>query len=92
MHIFADLSVLEPFGMSFPKPLFYCSPLVIKQFQVFGKNNEHLKLTTNDKEAIAFFRGEMANKLQQQSLAEFLYTPNCPMKKDFLIHDLRFIQ
>lgn len=92
MHIFDDLSVLEPFGMSFPKPLFYCSPLAIKQFQVFGKNNEHLKLTTNDKEAIAFFKGAMANKLQQQSLAEFLYTPHCPMKKDFLIHDLRFIQ
>lgn len=92
MHIFDDLGVLEPFGMSFPKPLFYCSPLVIKQFQVFGKNNEHLKLITNDKKAIAFFKGAMANKLQQQSLAECLYTPSCPIKKDFLIHDLRFIQ
>ncbi|MEK4254608.1 hypothetical protein [Ureibacillus sp. FSL K6-2830] len=89
MHIFDDLSALEPFGMSFPKPLFYCSPLAIKQFQTFGKNNEHLKLTTNKKEAIAFFKGGYVTKLQAYPLTEFLYTPNCPITKDFLIHDLR---
>ncbi|WP_044748903.1 single-stranded-DNA-specific exonuclease RecJ [Bacillus alveayuensis] len=92
MHIFDDLSVLEPFGMAFPKPLFYCSPLAIKQFQAFGKNNDHLKLTANKKEAIAFFKGGYVTKLQAQSLAEFLYTPNCLTKRNFLIQDLRLVK
>jgi len=88
-HLFDDLSALEPFGMAFPKPLFYCSPIAIKHHQTFGKNNEHLKFTIHKKEAIAFNKGAFKKQLQEQALPEFLYTPNCIKKKDFLIHDLR---
>ncbi|WP_316572079.1 single-stranded-DNA-specific exonuclease RecJ [Neobacillus sp. YIM B06451] len=89
IHLFDDLSALEPFGVAFPKPLFYSSPMVIKQYQTFGKNNEHLKLFIKKREAQAFFQGEFSSKLQGFSLTELLYTPNCIKKKNFLINDLR---
>ncbi|PLS17622.1 single-stranded-DNA-specific exonuclease RecJ [Bacillus sp. M6-12] len=89
IHLFDDLVALEPFGMAFPKPLFYSSPIVIRQYQTFGKNNEHLKINVKRKEANAFFKGSFLPQLQRAPLTEFLYTPNCIKKKDFLIHDLR---
>ena len=89
MHIFDDLESLEPFGNIFLNPVFYCPPITIKQFQTFGNNNEHLKITINKKEEIAFFKSDLSNNPKKQPYIEFLYTTNW-YKKDFLIQDLRF--
>jgi len=91
MHLVDEIDSLEPFGVSFPKPIFYCSPMEIKIIQKFGNNDEHLKLISNNKEAIAFFYGNLENELNLTPLVEFLYSPNSLKKKDFIIQDIRFI-
>ncbi|MEX3748365.1 single-stranded-DNA-specific exonuclease RecJ [Lysinibacillus xylanilyticus] len=86
-ELFYDLSALEPFGIGNPKPIFYCPTINQVKYELFGKQNEHIKLSIQKKELLAFSKGRyLQNKW---SALEFLYTPNCLKEKNFLIHDLR---
>jgi len=87
--LFNDLAALEPFGMGNPKPIFYCPMTSDLKYELFGKLNDHVKLTIHKKELLAFSKGRYLQ--DKWSSLEFLYTPNCWKDKNFLIHDLRSI-
>lgn len=54
-----DISLLSPFGIGNPKPLFRFLNVTVRNAEQFGKTKEHLKLRLGDErtlvEAIAFF-------------------------------------
>ncbi len=88
VELFKDLVALEPFGIGNPKPIFHCPPTQqLSNFELFGNNKEHVKLTINKKKLLAFSKGHHFKK--QWTTLEFLYTPNCWKEKNFLINDLR---
>ncbi|KAB7704907.1 single-stranded-DNA-specific exonuclease RecJ [Bacillus aerolatus] len=87
-ELFSDIDYLEPYGINFPKPLFYCPPGMLPTFNTFGKNKEHAKLRYNNKEAIAFFKGELVKGLDNSQKVHTLFSTFCNQKKNFLIHSL----
>ena len=67
-----QVSVLAPFGMNNPKPIFALKDLEIHEAKVFGKKNNHLKIDFKNKKggkisAIAFFKkpGDFAVKVEK---------------------------
>lgn len=58
-ELWQTVSMLAPFGMGNPKPVFHISNVEIKQVRQFGKENNHLEIVfksgTKDIKAISFF-------------------------------------
>lgn len=78
-----DLEHLEPTGMGNLKPVFKTFSS-IDHSEVFGTNNEHLKIRIKGKEALLFSKGSSLNDFTRTAEFNFLYTVNS--KRDFLIH------
>jgi len=73
------LETLEPFGMGNPQPLF-CSNMEVVHTQIFGKNNNHLKIFAKDPknnfpplELISFFKAENINEFEKEKKTEIIY-------------------
>lgn len=79
------LEILEPFGIGNPQPTFY-SETQIKNAQLFGKDNNHLKLWINDPhptpdsyhitplELVAFNKAELFKQLSPGQKIAVVYT------------------
>lgn len=72
-HTWEVLSMLSPFGISNPKPLFLFERVLIKGVRRFGKTKNHLEILLNDDggnevKAIQFFTDE--NKFPKEGLRE----------------------
>ena len=56
------LTLIGPFGIGNPKPIFEIVDIANKKFERFGKKKEHLKVVLNDgkvsREAVRFFVDE----------------------------------
>lgn len=89
IDLFDDMECLEPFGINLPKPVFYCPSHSHSNCEVFGKNNDHLKLFYEKKHAISFFKGSYSKYINKRKPISFLYTTNCSKKRNFLIHDIQ---
>ncbi|HBG38942.1 MULTISPECIES: single-stranded-DNA-specific exonuclease RecJ [Clostridium] len=72
-----QLTALEPFGTSNPKPLFGVKNLIVKNIKPLGKTGEHFKLQckdkNNDMDFILFFRAEefmqeLKNKYEEMDI------------------------
>ncbi|MDQ6596386.1 single-stranded-DNA-specific exonuclease RecJ [Bacillus salipaludis] len=84
-----DLYSLEPFGINFPKPIFFTSLNDITHYETFGRKQNHLKLFHSKKEIIGF---DIANNFAQwkkSSKLEVLYTSHCMKRKNILLKNLR---
>ncbi|MBP2241723.1 single-stranded-DNA-specific exonuclease [Cytobacillus eiseniae] len=88
--LFDDLAALEPFGIGNPKPIFYSPSIKWFRLELFGKEKEHAKLTIKKKSLLAFSKGKIFKN--NFSSFEFLYTPNCSIERNFLIHDIHTFQ
>jgi single-stranded-DNA-specific exonuclease len=87
--LFDGIRFLEPYGISMPKPLFYCNSNLFPSTSVFGKSNQHLKLLFRKSEAVAFNKGELARELTKNNRIHALYSTFSNDKKNFLIHSLK---
>jgi len=73
------LEALEPFGMGNLQPTF-CSNVEIVHIQIFGKNNNHLKIFAKDPngnssplELISFFKAENVSEFTKGKTTEIVY-------------------
>ncbi len=72
------LETLAPFGVGNPQPMF-CSDIEVVSTQIFGKNNNHLKMYAKDPgsnhflELIAFFKGKSHSEFEKGSIKEVVY-------------------
>ncbi|MEH7181101.1 single-stranded-DNA-specific exonuclease RecJ [Neobacillus vireti] len=82
-----DLQAIEPFGMGFPKPLFYSGRLKITSAQTFGQNNAHLSFAIGKNRVFAFSKGEYANRIINKEMG-FLYSVQ---NNYFSAEDIKYI-
>lgn len=75
LDMYEHLQQLAPFGKGNPRPLFYVPDLQLVECYPVGKQREHLKLLLsdgdNEREAIAFGKGECASRLDRRVAAWF---------------------
>ncbi|WHY93084.1 single-stranded-DNA-specific exonuclease RecJ [Neobacillus cucumis] len=84
-----DLYSLEPFGINFPKPIFFTSLNDITHFETFGRKQNHLKLFHSKKEIIGFDMANFLSQWKKSSKLEVLYTSHCMKRKNILLKNLR---
>ncbi len=73
------LKQMGPYGIGNPLPIFRLNDLTVIQHENIGKNKNHLRLTTQDKngtiiEFMAFFLGELSSDLEAQEKIDALCT------------------
>jgi single-stranded-DNA-specific exonuclease len=54
---------LSPFGIGNSEPLFLLKNLTVNSIKTIGSGNDHLKLSLEKTDAIAFKKGELINKI-----------------------------
>jgi single-stranded-DNA-specific exonuclease len=73
-EMLAGLSLIGPFGVGNPRPLFKIRDLISKEFVRFGKANEHVKVILQSRnakrEAIKFFCDKEKEKALQENFHE----------------------
>ncbi len=91
------LSVLEPFGMHNPNPVFYCDALTVLGVYTMS-DGKHLRLSLSDGasvvQAIGFSMGNMAEKLSVGAHVDIVFTLEANVyrgerKAQLLLKDLR---
>ncbi len=74
-----SLSLLEPFGMGNPAPLFLCGDIMPDNIKKIGRNNEHLKFmfSVNEQKytAIGWNIGEYAETIENKKI-DFVFQPD----------------
>jgi len=85
----SDIVCMEPFGLGNPKPLFYAPSMLVEQYEIIGKNHDHLKFRFGQHDAMAFRKASFADVIKTDPIFDFLYYLNSPKKKDFVIQQLR---
>jgi len=72
LNLALEIEKLAPFGIGNPQPTFL-SEAEINGAQLFGKNQEHLKLFANNMEFIYFFQGSQFLSLSRGKKIEIVY-------------------
>lgn len=74
-----QISILEPFGMGNPSPLFACKNVTVVQKKAIGQLGKHLKLKVKKRNAVgdvvAWNMGTFANKLQDCEVIDLAFAP-----------------
>lgn len=70
-----ELSLLEPFGISNPKPIFFSPHTPIRSISTFGKQQEFTKFLLGTSEVLSFHNNH-TNDFSQVTHVDFLYTHN----------------
>lgn len=68
-----SLETLEPFGIGNPRPSFL-SETIVENAQLFGKQNNHLKMIVEKFELIAFNKAELFKTLSRDKKVDIVYT------------------
>lgn len=91
------LSVMEPFGMNNPNPVFFCTGLRVTGIYTMGEG-KHLRLSLSDGQvtvqAIGFSMGELAEKMTQNDCVDIAFNLEANVyrgerRAQVLIKDLR---
>jgi len=73
-----DIEALKPFGMGNPKPQFVFNNLIIEDYKVLGKTQNHLKLVVNDGnrvyDALAFNQSSFVQFVRRSDKIHLLMT------------------
>ena len=80
-ELFEGLSLLHPFGMSNPEPVFASFGVRLKGLKRIGRNKEHLKIylanpNGSPLEAVGFHKGHLFFSLLPGSLVDIAYSIN----------------
>ncbi len=71
-------SLIDPFGQTNEKPIFYDKNVVVNEARVLGRENEHLHLTLRGTDmnyrGIGFSLGEKINLVREKKECEIIYT------------------
>ena len=77
-QLIEDIEALKPFGMGNPKPQFVFNNLIIEDYKVLGKTQNHLKLVVNDGnrvyDALAFNQSSFVQFVRRSDKIHLLMT------------------
>ncbi|HAS73301.1 MAG TPA: single-stranded-DNA-specific exonuclease RecJ, partial [Clostridiales bacterium UBA8960] len=77
-QLIENIERLKPFGMGNPKPQFVFNNLVVEDYKILGKLQNHLKLIVNDGnrvyDALAFNQSNMAQYIRKSDQIHLLMT------------------
>lgn len=83
-----ELSLLEPFGMANPKPVFHCPNLYVEKVEIFGRYEKHAKIYAEKKEALLFMEGLSLSHINGPTHLDLLYSPSA--RNQVIIQDFSF--
>lgn len=91
LKIYKEISQLEPFGFSNPRPVFCLKNIMLNEIKLVGNEGKHLKFKVNGVDAIAFGFGGASEKLRKNNLADIAFTLDNNIWKGFEKVQLKII-
>lgn len=89
-NLFTDMNDLEPYGIGNPKPKFLSRGIFPDQIKYFGNHEQNATLHFSKHKAMLFNKADTL-KTNSNLLFDFLYSPNCYIKRDYIVEDFRFV-
>lgn len=81
-----ELSLLEPFGMGNPKPVFFSPNTRIESVHYFGVQKQYFKCRVGSYETLSFQKADAMRDFEARQYVDFLYTMG--NNHQFLIEDV----
>lgn len=73
LKTFKEISLLEPYGLANPKPVFCLRSAILSELKLVGNSGNHLKLKVNGIDAIAFNFGRKFEILKKKAAVDVAF-------------------